>query len=310
VLVARSEKGKAEASMRLLAADLGIELGGRMTVVEYDGQHLPYCDNSVNGIVLTGPTQASRTELMRVLVPRGTLVAADGKTTEKPWPSEMDEWTHYLHDPTNNVVADDTLVGPPDRLRWIGSPDHVRHHNFLASVSTMVSAHGRLFTIVDEGSLVSPYLPANWVLSARDAFNGITLWKKRIPDWAPTLRDFRSGPAEIPRRMVAAGDEVFVTLGFEAPVSVLDALTGYEETVLPGTKGAEEILVVDGVIRPTANWCGDTAAQRSNGRSSCVGNLNRSGRCTARLWSPTARSTVPRVEHPSLTAASPFSVWT
>ena len=248
VLAAKGERGEAEASMRLLSADHGIALGGRTTVVEYDGQHLPYCDNSVNGIILTSPTQVPRAELVRVLVPRGTLVTADGKTEEKPWPGEMDEWTHCLHDATNNAVADDTLVGPPDRLRWIGAPDHVRHHNFLASVSTMVSAHGRLFTIVDEGSLVSPYLPANWVLSARDAFNGITLWKKRLPDWAPTLRDFRSGPAEIGRRMVTVGDEVYVTLGFEAPVSVLDAATGDEKAVLPGTKGAEEILVVNGVV--------------------------------------------------------------
>ena len=29
-----------------------------------------------------------------------------------------------------------------------------------------------------------------------------------IPDWAPTLRDFRSGPAELGRRMVAVGGEV------------------------------------------------------------------------------------------------------
>ena len=248
VLVAWGERGDAEASMRLSAADRSIAFGGHTTVVEYDGLRLPYCDNSVNGIVLTGPTQVPRAELMRVLVPRGTLVTDEGKTEEKPWPGEMDEWTHYLHDGTNNAVADDTLVGPPDRLRWIGSPDHVRHHNFLASVSTMVSARGRLFTIVDEGSLVSPYLPSNWVLSARDAFNGITLWKKGIPDWAPTFRDFRSGPAEIGRRMVAVGDEVFVTLGFEAPVSVLDAATGGEKAVLSETEGAEEILVVDGVV--------------------------------------------------------------
>ncbi len=53
----------------------------------------------------------------------------DWKKTVKAWPDEIDEWTHYLHDGTNNAVADDTLVGPPDRLRWIGSPDHVRHHN-------------------------------------------------------------------------------------------------------------------------------------------------------------------------------------
>ena len=223
-------------------------LGGKTTVLEFDGQHLPYCDSTVNTIVLTGTTQVPRAELMRVLTPRGTLVTADRKTEEKIWPDDIDEWTHYLHDATNNVVANDTLVGPPDRLRWVGTPDHVRHHNFLASVSTMVSARGRLFTIVDEGSLVSPYLPPNWILCARDAFNGITLWRKSIPDWAPTFRDFRSGPAEIGRRMVAVGDEVLVTLGFDAPVSVLDAATGDEKAVLTGTKGAEEILVVNGVV--------------------------------------------------------------
>jgi hypothetical protein len=83
---------------------------------------------------------------------------------------------------------------------------------------------------------------------ARDAFNGITLWKKPIPDWGPNLRDFRSGPAEIGRRMVAVGDEVFVTLGFEAPVAVLDAATGGEKAILPETAGAEEILVAEGVM--------------------------------------------------------------
>jgi len=263
VLVARGERGKAEASMRLSGADHGIALGGRSTVLEYDGQHLPYCDNSVNLIVIREARHEIRDEeLKRVLAPRGRIIAPEGTRIPypvsrigngfamftKPVPAEIDEWTHYLHDATNNAVADDTLVGPPDRLRWIGAPDHVRHHNFLASVSTMVSAHGRLFTIVDEGSLVSPYLPADWVLSARDASNGITLWKKRIPDWAPTLRDFRSGPAEIGRRMVAVGDEIFVTLGFEAPVCVLDAATGDEKAILPSTKGAEEILIVDGVV--------------------------------------------------------------
>ncbi len=222
--------------------------GGRMTVVEMSTSSLPYCDNSVNTIVLTGSTALPRSELMRVLAPRGVLMEADGRTHEKPWPGTMDEWTHNLHGPGNNVVADDTMVGPPDRLRWIGSPDHVRHHNFLASFSAMVSARGRLFAIVDEGSLVSPYLPARWVLSARDAFNGITLWKRSIPDWAPRLRDFRSGPAEIARRLVAVGDEVFVTLGYEAPVSVLDAATGEEKAELTGTEGAEEILVINGVV--------------------------------------------------------------
>jgi outer membrane protein assembly factor BamB len=222
--------------------------GGRVTVMELNAPLLPYCDNSVNTLVLAGPTELPRAELLRVLAPRGVLVRADGDQEVKPWAEAMDEWTHNLHSAGNNAVAADTMVGPPDRLRWIGAPDHIRHHNFLASFSCLVSARGRLFTIADEGSLVSPYLPASWVLSCRDAFNGITLWKKAIPDWAPNLRNFRSGPAEIARRLVAVDDEVFVTLGYEAPVSVLDAATGEEKAVLPDTGGAEEILVVNGVV--------------------------------------------------------------
>jgi outer membrane protein assembly factor BamB len=225
-----------------------VPLDGNLTVTGINARSLPYCDNTVNTLVLTGPTRLVHSELTRVLAPGGILVDSDGKLQEKPWPEDMDEWTHNLYDASNNMVADDKLVGPPDRLRWIGSPDHIRHHNFLASVSAMVSAKGRLFTILDQGSLVSPYLPADWVLSARDAFNGLTLWEKKISDWGPTLRNFRSGPAEIGRRLVAVGDEVFVTLGYEAPVSVLDAATGETKAVLPGTKGAEEILVVNGIV--------------------------------------------------------------
>ncbi len=247
VLVEQTDE-KAELNMRWPAAEHGPSRDGRTTFLEYNGPGLPYCGNSVNCVVLAGSARVTRTELMRVLAPRGALVTADGKVETKPWPDEIDEWTHVLHDATNNAVAEDTLVGPPSRLRWIGSPDHSRHHNFLASVSSMVSARGRLFSIIDEGSLVSAVLPPEWTLSARDAFNGIPLWKRKLDDWGPALRNFRSGPAEIGRRLVAVGDEVFVTLGFEAPVSVLDAATGNKEADLPGTEGTEEILVSDGII--------------------------------------------------------------
>ncbi len=247
VLVERADE-KTELNMRLPAEEHDLARGGRMTFLEYTGPGLPFCDNSVNCVVLAAPNRVARTELMRILAPRGALVSAGGSIETKPWPEEIDEWTHVLHDATNNAVAEDSLVGPPSRLRWIGSPDYGRHHNFLASVSSMVSARGRLFTIIDEGSLVSPYLPPEWTLSARDAFNGITLWKRKINDWGPVLRNFRAGPAEIGRRLVAVGDEVFVTLGFEAPVSVLDAATGEKKADLPGSEGTEEILVSDGLI--------------------------------------------------------------
>ena len=55
---------------------------------------------------------------MRVLAPLGVacVKTADGWTkTVKPRPEEIDEWTHYLHDSTNNAVAQDDVVAPPQQ---------------------------------------------------------------------------------------------------------------------------------------------------------------------------------------------------
>ena len=57
-------------------------------------------------------------EIMRVLVPSGVAYVkqADGwKKSGKPRPDEMDDWTHYLHDPTGNAVSHDALIEPPAR---------------------------------------------------------------------------------------------------------------------------------------------------------------------------------------------------
>ena len=54
----------------------------------------------------------------------------------------------------------------------------------------------------------------------------------------------------IPRRLVAEGDRVYVTLGFlDSPVSVLDAATGEILTeALEGTQGTDEMILSDGVL--------------------------------------------------------------
>ena len=48
------------------------------------------------------------------------------------------------------------------------------------------------------------------------------------------MRKFRSGPVQLQRLLVTDGDRVFVTLGLDEPVSVLDAATGEEIAVLQG----------------------------------------------------------------------------
>jgi len=212
-----------------------------------DTTHLPYADNFVNLLVAQDLGKVPMDECLRVLAPLGVAYIG-GKKTVKPWPKEIDQWTHFLHGPDNNAVAADTLAGPPRHLQWTGSPRWTRSHEELSSISAVVSASGRLFFIADEGQLASLRFPAVWKLVAYDAFNGIPLWKRDIAVWTDHLRHFRAGPTHLPRRLVAVGEEVYVTLGLDAPVTALDAATGKTLRTYPGTEHAEEIVCEKGVL--------------------------------------------------------------
>ena len=112
----------------------------------------------------------------------------------------------------------------------------------MSSITAVVSEGGRIFSIIDEGPTASIYLPARVSLVARDAFNGLLLWKKPIPSWHTHLFRLKSGPQQLARRLVAVDGKVYVTLGESAAVSVLDGATGQIETALKGTEGTSEIL--------------------------------------------------------------------
>ena len=222
-------------------------LYGPVSVERWTSQQLPYADNIVNLIVAEKPDSVSLDEVMRVLVPNGVALIA-GKKIVKPWPKEIDEWTHYLHGPDNNAVAHDTTVGPPGHLQWVDGPLYGRHHDRMSSVSAVVSADGRVFSIVDEGSRISILLPARWSLIARDAFSGVVLWKRAIEKWETHLWPLKSGPAQLPRRLVASGNRVYVTLSLDGPVVALDAATGQTVCTYANTKATEEIILSDGIL--------------------------------------------------------------
>ncbi|HID22831.1 MAG TPA: methyltransferase domain-containing protein, partial [Planctomycetaceae bacterium] len=224
---------------------------GPVSVDLWDGKHLPYADNLVNLIVADEPAHVSQAELLRVLVPNGVLLQKQGqrwRKTVKPWPKGMDEWTHYLHDADGNPASDDQFVAPPTRLQWIGTPRWSRHHDHMASLTAMVSSKGRLFYILDEGSRASIQLPSKWRLVARDAFNGVILWKRDIGRWNTRHYPLKSGPAHLLRRLVAVGDRVYVTLDIDGPALILDAATGKTLMTLEGSQYTREIVVSDGVV--------------------------------------------------------------
>jgi outer membrane protein assembly factor BamB len=226
-------------------------LYGRVSIDRQVGRRLPYADNLVNLVVAETLYQVPADEVMRVLRPGGAAYLRQGgswKKTLKPYPHEIDEWTHTLHSADGNAVARDSVVGPPRHIQWVGEPESARQHERLASISAVVSAGGRLFSIQDEGSVASILLPAKWFLVGRDAFNGVILWKRPILEWEDHLRDFRMGPANLARRLVAVEDKVYVTLGYGEGLSVLDAASGETLETHQETDGTTEIVYSQGVL--------------------------------------------------------------
>ncbi|MGM0490232.1 MAG: PQQ-binding-like beta-propeller repeat protein [Planctomycetota bacterium] len=227
------------------------DLYGPVSVDQLRGRHLPYIDNLVNLVVARDPGEVPVAEIMRVLAPGGTAYIQDGDTWRaevKPRPKEIDEWTHYLHDASNNAVADDQVVGPPRRMQWCGGPRYARHHDHMSSLTAAVTAGGRVFYIMDEAPRVSILTPPEWKLVARDAFNGTVLWKRDIPQWYSHLHRLKSGPSDLPRRLIAKGERVYATLGIDAPISALDAATGETIQTYDGTEGAEGMVLSDGML--------------------------------------------------------------
>ncbi len=225
---------------------------GNTAVEQYSGFELPYIDNLVNLLIVEEPENVSQEEMLRVVVPNGVIVTKqkDGTWSKqiKERSDKIDDWSHYLHDPSGNAVAHDQEVGPPRHLQWVGSPRYSRHHDRMASMSALVSSNGRMFYIMDEGSRISILLPPKWKLIARDAFNGTILWKRDIVDWQSHLWPLKSGPTQLSRRLVSTTDRVYATLGYDAPLTAIDAATGETVQTYEGTDATEEVIYKDGVL--------------------------------------------------------------
>jgi outer membrane protein assembly factor BamB len=230
---------------------------GNVSIDVFDGRQLPYIDNLVNLLVVSGECRVAREEIERVLCPGGVAVRFDADNREpkpetivrKPWPQEIDEWTHWLHGPDGNAVANDTVVGPPRRVQWVAEPRWQRHHEASPSISALVSSGGRLFAIINEAPVGIDGMPDRWVLIARDAFNGKLLWKRPIDQWGWSQwsdHSYGNGrwnhPTHVARRLVAVKDRVYTTLGFNAPLTALDASTGRTVMTYPAARFTDEIL--------------------------------------------------------------------
>jgi len=239
---------------------------GTVSAETYDGSHLPYGDNIVNLMLIDDLADVTAAEIVRVVTPLGSvlisaecsLLASSALEKEgsmqgwrkfvKPWPEDIDPWTHFLYDASGNAVSKDKHVRRPRHIQWFAGPKRSRHHDALASLSAMTTSNGRLFYIFDEGPTSIVHRPPSWKLIARDAFNGKLLWKRDIPAWMTHLYNFRAGPTELPRRLVSVRDDVYVTLGLCAPLERLNAASGETLLTYEGSEGTEELICHDGIL--------------------------------------------------------------
>ena len=207
-------------------------LTGPVSAAAWDGKHLPYVDNLVN-LLVVGDAAAvpAEAEMLRVLAPRrrglcagqgrrsgqntvnrGRRRSTSGRTTcttraTTPWRT------------TRRSARRGTCNGPAARS-WS------RHHDHMASLAPWSRPAGGSSISWTKARAESILLPSQWSLIARDAFNGTVLWKRPIAEWNTQLWPLKSGPNQLPRRLVAVGDRVYVTLGIDAPLAALDAATG------------------------------------------------------------------------------------
>lgn len=152
---------------------------------------LPYLDHFANLLVADDRSvlkagRPGQAELERVITPGGMLAVRKGNAwqfTRKAWPGNMDNWTHPNYDATNNKVSRDEVLQTPFGYKWIdgmGVPP--------PSGSTCrgwIVNGGRLFvqSSAEPENFVRPGssdVKAAEYLVARDAFNGLVLWKQRL----------------------------------------------------------------------------------------------------------------------------------
>ena len=187
-----------------------VNLYGAVSVEEWSDRTLPYADNLVSALLAWSPDAVPADELLRVLRPGGALLILQNGTWQrriKPRPEGMDEWTHWRHGPDRNPVSEDRLVEVPGRIQWLS------FHGVEGK--DMVTANGRNFYAY-QGMIV-----------ARDAFNGIPLWTRKI--------DSRGSP-------VAVGDRVFVAT--RDRIVCLQASSGRPMLTYEGSPAAANALMV------------------------------------------------------------------
>ncbi len=199
---------------------LSMGLYGQVTVEPWSGRRLPYVDNIVNLVVVTKPLGVADKEIMRVVTPGGA-VYADGKVKRKPRPQSLGEWNHERCGADRNPVSKDEALVVPQGIRWMSGERN----------RALLSSGGRNF-----------YGTGNVV--ARDAFNGLPLWRQSArPKAAVGNRLYAISGQRLVALDAATGQ---VVKKYELPEPPGEVLYEKGTLLVFGEKGAHAVQAVEG----------------------------------------------------------------
>ncbi len=175
------------------------EVKGCVSAEQLGLKKLPYRDHLVNVLVIADLKKATAAglnmeEARRCVVPQGAIVTCAGGKVAKiekiPSYDEMDVWTHRYHGADGIPTSNDRVFTLPVGFKWnAGLPmnfdNPTRSANRYSSTRAMVVDDGRCFTfstavVENLGEGWKSAYGADQYLTARDAFNGRMLWRKRI----------------------------------------------------------------------------------------------------------------------------------
>lgn len=260
-----------DARIKQEAVDKEGLLGNRIIVEEKTSSVMPYADNLVDLVLITGLTEyllksISIKEIMRVLRPKGKAIigrlkesggalSADALKSwidkdvkdavvsqdeyglwaviTKPVPAGIDCWSHWAHGPDNNPVSTDTVIKWPFMIQWMDGPVY----NAMPIVTTI--AGGRMFVAVGHIAHHEREIPTLLTLTARNAYNGTVIWKRKLP----------SGYL-VHRSAFIATEDIFYMIDGSRCL-MLDPQTGKDvgEIEVPGIDGdLRWIALKDGVL--------------------------------------------------------------
>jgi len=181
--------------------------GTRLFVERGAPNRLHLADNLADALVAVGEAAVPEAEALRVLRPQGKAFFGK-KELVKPFPKDVDDWSHPYHGPDNNPASKDQVARSPYLTQFLADP------RYAPLPQVAVASAGRVFKLFGHIAFKEREEPWLNTLAAFNGYNGAFLWRRPI---TPGLMVHRN-------TLVATPTAVYY--GDEKSCKVIDAATG------------------------------------------------------------------------------------